>query len=302
MRRNVPQRAAIAVAVLLSAGALRAATSHGPNDPALDGSFLVRTARLTATPAGGAALPFEVYLPAAASTARPVVLVVHGYATVGEEYSWIAQHLASRGWVAALVEVEDPLSADVGQWTADTTAALDALTFANSDPSSGVMGELDLARVAIVGHSYGATTAIAVAARDSRIKAVAAIEPGAAGLYYEELLANAALVKVPLLVVGGELDTICPPPVDGIPAYLAAASAPSRLFVEIARGDHLGMLDFAVEEPPVLPYWEEHPIASRYLTAWIETFALGLPDPQGYTTGAEATSDVQGGDLSLALH
>jgi len=88
-----------------------------------------------------------------------------------------------------------------------------------------------------------------------------------------------------------------------------------RLYVEIARADHLnyGDLDFtpfqllsygsiplAAYDPltPPLHSWELHPIASRYLTSWLERHLLGTPDPVGWTNGTQAGRELATGALS----
>ena len=75
-------RSLVLASVALATGTLYAA-SHGPDDPALPGPYVIRTALLVATLPNGTLVPFSVRLPAAVSAPRPLVLVVHGYATVG---------------------------------------------------------------------------------------------------------------------------------------------------------------------------------------------------------------------------
>jgi len=290
---------AVLASVALATGTLLAATQ--PSNPSLPGPYVIRTAFLTATLPNGTVIPFSMRLPAAPATARPVVLVIHGYATVGVDYSWIADHLATCGFAAALVETVNPLDPDLADWVAQAIATLDALASANTNPWSGVMGELDLGHVAALGHSYGAATAIVSAASDPRIKAVVAIEPGAIDQYHADMLASAGKVTVPILYVGGQLDQICPPATQVLPAFQATHSS-NQLYVEIARADHMGMLDFEVSgSSAYLPFEQEHEIASRYFTAWLETFVMGQPDTAGYTNGVMATSDLTAGVLSKWL-
>src|SRR5581483_7499013 len=108
-----------------------------------------------------------------------------------------------------------------------------------------------------------------------------ALEPGAVAPYDALLRARAAQVQVPLLVVGGERDPICPPATQGVPIFQAATRASARLYVEVARADHLGFVDFWFA-PGYRPTAETHAIASRYFTAWVETQLLGRADPDGY--------------------
>ncbi len=289
---------AVTVAVLAGASSRAAPAVSGPGDPASRGTHFVRSAWAWSVLTDGTRVPFQIRLPAAPSTPRPLVVVIHGYSAHGTDYAWIAEHLASRGFAAALVEMRNTYEANFELWAVQTVAALDALARANANPWSGLFGELDLSRVALVGHSYGGTTAIATAARDSRVKVVAALEPGAVQNYRTILLARSAALTVPLLVVGGEYDLICRPSTTGVPVYQAATSSSSRLYVEIAKADHLGFVNFWFGAPSNRPYWETHVIASRYFTAWLETHLLGRADPAGYTDGRAAAADVAGGDLS----
>lgn len=292
---------ALGVATLL-AGSLRAApTSRGPTDPANPGTNFVRTGFAWSALSDGTYMPVTVRLPVAPFAPRPVVLVVHGYSASGLDYAWIAEHLASRGFAAALVQMKSSYEPNFEVWATQATAAIDALARANANPWSGLFGELDLTRVAVVGHSYGGTTAIATAARDARVKVVAALEPGAVQAYKPVLLARAAQVKVPLLVLGGELDTICPPAAQCVPIYQAATGTSTKLYVEVAKADHLGFLNFWFGPQSYRPFLETHTIASRYFTAWLETHLLGKADPDGYTDGRTAAADVTGGDLSRFL-
>lgn len=151
-------------------------------------------------------LPVRVFLPAA-TTPSPVILFSHGLGGSREGNTFLGAHWARRGYVA--VFLQHPGS-DGGVWKdkppAERMAAmkaaaslenfkariehvravLDALTTWNGESKHALQGRLDLARVGMSGHSFGAVTTQAVSGQhfpfgqnftDARIKAAMALSP-----------------------------------------------------------------------------------------------------------------------------
>lgn len=112
---------------------------------------------------------------------RPGVVLLPGSSVLGRRLAFarvLARSLAERGYVVLAVDLagfgdsDDPK--DLGDaarldGVADAIAAVECLSRRD---------EADPARLAIVGHSMGATIALHAAAADERIRAVAAIGPG----------------------------------------------------------------------------------------------------------------------------
>jgi predicted dienelactone hydrolase len=198
----------LAVILLLFAGPILAADrAYDPlavtaqRDPA--------TLDLTVNDAArGRAIPIRVYLPASTAPA-PVVLFSHGLGGSRQGSAYLGRHWAVRGYVAvflqhpgsdAAVWQEQPATqrmtalrqaADLNNFlrrVKDAPAVLDQLERWNQsgDPAA-LAGRLDLRRVGMSGHSFGAITTQAVsgqvAARgavsftDTRIKAAIAFSP-----------------------------------------------------------------------------------------------------------------------------
>jgi predicted dienelactone hydrolase len=148
----------------------------------------------------------RVYLPQGQSPA-PVVLFSHGLGGSRESNSFMGQHWAARGYVA--VFMQHPGSDDaiwrekaVAQRMAamkqaasaqnlvtrvkDVRAVIDQLTRWNSEKGSVLQGRLDLKKIGMSGHSFGALTTQAVSGEtfplggrmtDSRIKAAIMFSP-----------------------------------------------------------------------------------------------------------------------------
>lgn len=179
-------------------------------------------------------IPLRVY-PPAATTAAPVVVFSHGLGGNREGSSFLGRHWAARGYVA--VFLQHPGSDDgiwkgqpAGQRVAamraaasagnfqlrvgDVSAALDQLTRWNAQTGHPLSGRLDLTRVGMSGHSFGAVTTQAVSGQalptggeplsDPRIQAAIVMSPsgprlGTAGQAFGK-------VKLPWLLMTGTLD------------------------------------------------------------------------------------------------
>jgi hypothetical protein len=123
-------------------------------------------------------------------------------------------------------------------------------------------------------------------------------------------MGRAAQVTIPVAVQGGEYDQVVPAPHWAHPAFDRIPSR-DRLYVEIARAEHIRYANFDLPVSPVgmpaaawlpgsapLGTAQLHPIVSRYATAWMEKHLLGAADPLGYTDGRQAALDLAAGRLS----
>lgn len=153
-------------------------------------------------------IPLRVYLPAARPA--PVVLFSHGLGGSREGSAYLGQHWAARGYVA--VFVQHPGS-DASVWqnlpaterkralqqaaslqnyrlrVQDIPAVLNQLSLWQTQPGHALQGRLNLARIGMSGHSFGALTTQAVSGqagpggrawfRDARIVAALMMSPSA---------------------------------------------------------------------------------------------------------------------------
>ncbi len=174
----------------------------------------------------GRDVPIRVYLPAAREapgnpasartephtvrrpTARPVVLFSHGLGGSRSGCSYLGKHWAARGYVAVFLQhpgSDESVWKDVPRGNRmaamrqaasgrnlllrvrDVPAVLDQLAKWNQSPEHELAGRLDLKRVGMSGHSFGAVTTQAVSGQaaalggtrftDPRIKAALALSP-----------------------------------------------------------------------------------------------------------------------------
>jgi len=244
---------------------------------------------LEARTADGKRIALEVLLPGDAKGPVPVIFVSHGWTDLPSSFEPLAEHYASHGMAAVLVDQPSRQEIDIHRWVSVMRSAIDEVESQAKAPEGPLSGKLDLEKIGIEGHSYGGATAIMTAAEDSRIKAVVALAPGAPP-FLREFYEASARVAVPLQIQGGQLDTVLPVKVFARAAYERAASAPSKQYLELARAHHLAWSDNPLLRPMrivasivpsfftskvFLDYPDAFELSVRYSTAWFEE-KLGL--------------------------
>jgi predicted dienelactone hydrolase len=153
-------------------------------------------------------LPLRVYLPVE-RTPEPVILFSPGLGGSREMYSYLGQQWAAHGYVVVVMQhpgSDDSVWKDKAPAEAmlamkqaasvqefllrvkDVPAVLDQLAVWNRKPRSPLNGRLDLEKIGMSGHSFGAITTQAVSGEsyamigprytDPRIKAAVALSPG----------------------------------------------------------------------------------------------------------------------------
>ena len=201
----------------------------------------------------------------------------------------------------------DPIDLDLDRWRQAGVTALDALEAAQTDPGSPLFGALDLSRLAVVGHSYGGSTTLSLAATDPRVKVAVALTPGCEWSHREALLQRVAQIRVPTLIVGGEIDPFAP-----VRFYARAlfdqVQAGERLYVELARTEHTAVSDYALVYPwfnlpsggwvLTMPAAKVRRLSRNYANAWLEHHLGVRADTQGYVDGQTAAAELAAGDLS----
>ena len=152
-------------------------------------------------------VPVLFYLPSG-EKAAPVVFFSHGLGGSRTGNEFLGTHLAKRGYVAVFLQhpgsdesvwrsvpLRDRLSSmkkaasaqNFSLRIADVSFVIDELTKLNGDPGRGVAGRMDLKRIGMSGHSFGAVTTEAVSGQnfpgvgqsltDPRIKAAIMYSP-----------------------------------------------------------------------------------------------------------------------------
>lgn len=188
-----------------------------------------------------------------AARAAPAPLVVYSHGFLGNRRggAYIAQHLATHGYVVAAVDF--PLSSfnapggatlgDLGNQPGDVRFLIDSISDAAGPVLGRFAGVVDRARIGLTGLSLGgATTLLATfhpTLRDPRVRAAVAFAPPSCFLgkrFY-------ATAQVPLAIVHGDLDAIVPYEANALFAF-GQATPPKYLFT-LKRGSHTAFTDGA---------------------------------------------------------
>ncbi|HMJ90678.1 MAG TPA: hypothetical protein VK530_12735 [Candidatus Acidoferrum sp.] len=212
-------------------------------------------------------IPAGIYYPRNATGACPMIVFSHGLGGTRSNYEYLGRHWASHGFVSVHVQHHgsddavwrgssrpqeamrnatlDPINAR--NRPLDVSFALDELTKMNQG-GGNLKGKLDMARVGVAGHSFGAWTVLAIAGQgdsraarrtaDQRVKAgiamSAPVPKDSARRDYEH-------IRIPILHLTGTADES---PIGGTSAkdrripFDAITNAPQFL-VTLIGGDHM---------------------------------------------------------------
>ncbi|MFT4816166.1 MAG: dienelactone hydrolase [Pseudohongiellaceae bacterium] len=188
--------------------------------------------------------PTSVWYPENGEGNYPLVIHSHGFVSERTDLAYIAELLASHGYVVAAANYPltaggtpgDPNADDLVNQPSDVTFLIDSL-LELSGSDKPFAGELDPSRIALMGYSLGGiTTTLATyhpRLRDERVAAAISIAGPSAGLvskFYET-------TDVPFMMIAGTLDAL-------IDFEYNAAVIPQRVhnsvLIEIEGGTHLG--------------------------------------------------------------
>ncbi len=158
------------------------------------------------------------------STAGPFPLVVYSHGSGGLRYvsAFLTEALAARGFVVVAVDHTGNTALDAFAKTTlprkeilrlrpvDIRAEIATMT--SADPSNPFAGSVDATRIGLVGHSAGSTGVLMTAAgadgsaAPPGVKAVVAMGPYVDPITDQQL----ASLKLPVMLIGGTLDTTTP--------------------------------------------------------------------------------------------
>lgn len=98
----------------------------------------------------------------------PLVILSPGFAMSASSYGWLAEHLASYGFVVLSPEHDEQMNPESGLWQGavkrpQEIQAVFAYIDAQVQPGGALAGLADPETVAVMGHSYGGYTALAAA-------------------------------------------------------------------------------------------------------------------------------------------
>jgi predicted dienelactone hydrolase len=268
-------------------------------------------------------IPLRVYLPAG-TNAAPLVLFSHGLGGSREGCAYLGEHWAARGYVAAFLQHpgsdesvwrEQPIADRMAAMreaasgknfmlrVKDVPAVLDRLTEWNGSRGHPLCGRLDLGRVGMSGHSFGAVTTQAVSGQtfpwvgarftDGRIRAAIAFSPS--GPKSGDAAAAFGSVGIPWMLMTGTRDV----------AVIGDTDVASRLavFPALPKGDKYELVLFDAEHSAfgdrALPGDKmgrnpnHHRAILALSTAFWDAYLRGDADALAWLRGDEARSVLE---------
>lgn len=260
-------------ALLLALSAHAVQNGPAPTEATLSataGSFAIANAKV-ATPSGYGA--GTVYYPTAAGTYGLVVLAP-GFTATQTYYAWLAQRVASHGFVVVNINTKTVLDQPESRGT-QMAAALKQVVALNTTAGTPFAGKVDTSRQAVMGHSMGGGGTLAAARDNPALKAAVPLTPW-------HTTKNFSGVKVPTLIVGCEKDAIAPNDSHSDKFFASLPVSTKRGYVEIAGADHFCPTNLAKAETQTL--------VARNAIAWLKLFLDGDNRYQALVQGTAGAS------------
>ncbi|MEH1944771.1 MAG: alpha/beta hydrolase [Nostoc sp.] len=158
-----------------------------PFDPSQPGSAEVKILNLSLNDQKrGRKIPVDIYWSTAATANKPVIVFSHGFASVRTDLRYLAEHLASHGYVVAALEHPGSNEANTNlafqgktrvvkpqeflDRPQDISFVLDELEKLNQTANNPLQGKLATTNAMVVGYSFGGGTALAVAGAELQLE------------------------------------------------------------------------------------------------------------------------------------
>ncbi len=204
-------------------------------------------------------LETSVWVPVDAPGRNPLVVYSHGFLSDRREAAYLAEHLASHGYIVASADfplssrraASDPTVLDVVHQPGDVSFLIDWMLGRNppSEPADPVAGIVDPGRIAAVGLSLGGLTSTLIAfhpeLRDPRVRAAVSIA-GPVSPLADRIFQTA---PVPLLMIASPDDAVIDYETNGA---VLLERAPTAVRLTLHGASHAG---FAGISSRVFRFW-----------------------------------------------
>lgn len=277
-------------------------------DPGATGPCTVASQRVNLT----VDVEADIYYPSGAacpnwvSQPYPGIAFAHGFSMFGlsngmTDNAGNGEHLASWGYVVAVPLLPDGFEERLTL----LRSALDYLSAQTGVPGSILSGKVDTQRLATVGHSLGGATALAAAARDSRVKAVVALDPvyhgGAPGQETEvwNPIPEAPNIHVPVGILGAP-GSSCNAQADYADLYPLLGSSHRASYL-VNGASHCDFTDPGSSFCSLVcgsTNATRTILSERYMTAWLNYYLHVQANYYDTIFGAQLTQDQNAGLIS----
>ncbi|MBD2519393.1 alpha/beta hydrolase [Nostoc sp. FACHB-973] len=158
-----------------------------PSDPSQPGTAQVEILKLDLNDQKhNRKIPVDVYWSVAATSDKPVIVFSHGFGSVRTDLRYLAEHLASHGYVVAALEHPGSNATNVDsalqgknrvvkpeeflRRPQDISFVLDELEKLNQTANNPLAGKLATTKAMVVGYSFGGGTALAIAGGELQLE------------------------------------------------------------------------------------------------------------------------------------
>ncbi|WP_414571289.1 alpha/beta hydrolase [Nostoc sp. CCY 9925] len=158
-----------------------------PSDPSQRGTAQVEILKLDLNDQKrNRKIPVDVYWSTAATPDKPVIVFSHGFGSIRTDLYYLAEHLASHGYVVAALEHPGSNATNVDSAKEgknrivkpeefllrpqDISFVLDELEKLNQTANNPLAGKLATQNAMVVGYSYGGGTALAIAGAELQLE------------------------------------------------------------------------------------------------------------------------------------
>lgn len=182
--------------------------------------------------------------------AYPLVIHSHGYSSMRDGGAYIAEHLASLGYIVAAADFpltnygapSGPQVKDVINQPADISFIIDSLINMSQDDKHILFGAIDIQKIGVMGISLGGMTSTMATydpnRRDSRIKAAVSIA-GPSSMYSKRFFSSTA---IPFMMMATPQDALVHYGDNAAPILKKASNA---ILLTLKEASHTGFADIA---------------------------------------------------------
>jgi dienelactone hydrolase len=236
----------------------------------------------------------------------PAIAFAHGFSMFGlsngaQDNAGNGEHLASWGYVVAIPELPD-------DFTVRLEAMQEVLSYLETEAvseGSVLYQRVDTERLAVVGHSLGGATALALAGRDARVKAVVALDPvyhtggfGGEGEVLWNPEVEAPRIAIPTGILGAPSSS-CNAGADYADIY-PWVGATHKASYTLVGGSHCDFNDPGNRFCGLLCGQADPArtgLSQKYMTSWFNYYLYLRANEYTYLYGAESEADVDAGHI-----
>ena len=275
----------------------------------------------------GRTIPAEIYYPADSSGDNvpvapgqfPLLVFGHGQQAPIPYQHHYWEHLVPEGYIMALPATQSGASICIDDFGEDLSFLLGALLDRTSMKDTLFAWHLD-GTSAFMGYSMGGGASFLAQAGESKANTIVAIAPVGTianygtSIYGTNPIAVTKEVTVPVLIMAGELDCVCPVQTHQEPLYTGLSSTIKAL-VDVKKGNHCDFMDVTLAygcppfEAGFCPGQLETPISNEmqlnitlgYVRMWLDSILKGNGNTwagfsKSLSEDMQVTNSFQGAD------